>query len=245
MSDRSPTGGYYLPPHDPLFPRWAAAVQLEPDLRVHQMSGLLVANCPLAYRGDPAQCADYLAGANTAAVVQAAVAAAENDAAKVNLPRAEAAKDGLIRANRDLEAINADRAKIATTPVVGPHGRLVTPAENRKQLAQTKRVVHQRELIDDDEHTKVAHTPVSGHIAAVVSALTEVVFTMRVFNVSLTHLVLLSFVPWLAVTVGLALFNVKVGEWLGRKRRAARETERAAEAIPERHLARAHAGGAL
>src|SRR5687768_2349255 len=103
MTSQHPTtGGYYLPPDDPNYPQWAAAVQLEPDRRVHQMSGALVANCPREFRGDPARCAEYLSGTNAAAIIQAAVASAENEAV-ANVALAEAAKDELIRTNRDLE----------------------------------------------------------------------------------------------------------------------------------------------
>jgi hypothetical protein len=197
-------------------------VQAEPDHRVRHLSATLIGLCPLDVRADHDACADFLAGSAAAAVVQSALKAAENDAA-ANLARAEAAKDEAIATDHNLAAINDDRGKLAHTPITGPHGRRVTPAENRQQLTQTQRVVHLREIADDDEYTKTAKTPIAGHITAVLVACIEVVFTTRVFNVSLTHLVLLSFLPWLAVTVTLAVFNVRVAEWLGRKRRTARE----------------------
>src|SRR5438874_2517992 len=79
------------------------------------------------------------------------------------------------------------------------------------------------------------------HVVAVVAAVIETVFTLRVFNVSLTHITLMAFMPWLAATIALAVFNLKVGEWLGRRRRAARETERMHVELNRHAVARAHA----
>jgi hypothetical protein len=243
MTSQAPSSGYFLPPDDPNFPQWAAMAQLEPDPRVHQLSGALIANCPRSFRSDPTKCAEYLSGATSAAIVQAAVASGER-AATVHIERAEQAKDDLIRTNRDLEAINRARERLPHTPVDGPHGRRVTPAQNRAQLIQSQRVADHCIAREDDEHTKIAHTPISGHIVAVLVAVLEMVFTLRVFNVSLTHIVILVFLPWLAATIALALFNVKVAEWLGRRRRIARETENAAVRGTTHALAAAHAGGA-
>ncbi len=243
MTTHTASGGYFLPPDDPNYPQWATMAQYEPDRRVHQLSGALIGNCPRGIRGNPNRCAEYLAGPVSAAIVQAAVASGEKTAVE-HIDRAEQAKDELIHANRDLEAINVAREKLPHMPVDGPHGRRVTPAQNRTQLIQTQRVAHQRVVGEDGEHNKVAHTPVSGHIAAVVCAVIETVFTLRVFNVSLTHIVWLQFLPWLAATVGLAIFNVKVAEWLGGRRRIARETQRAAVELNTRALTRAHAQGA-
>lgn len=239
----STSSSTFLPPDDPDFPHWAAIIQGEPDLRVHQLSAALIANCPRAFRGDPAKCAEYLSGATSATIVQAAAASGEK-AAVEHIDRAEQAKDELIRANRDLEALNHTRTVLPHTPVEGAHGRRITPAQNRAQLIQTQRVADVCIAREDDEHTKVARTPISGHIAAVLVAVLECVFTLRVFNVDLTHIVWLIFLPWLAATVALALFNVKVAEWLGRRRRIARETENAAVRGTTYALAAAHARGA-
>ncbi|MCQ7030024.1 hypothetical protein MRO55_26345, partial [Escherichia coli] len=77
----------------------------------------------------------------------------------------------------------------------------LTPAENRPQLREAQWIAHQRVLANDDEQTKTAHTPVTGHIAAICAAGVESTFTLRAFNVSLTDLSPGTFVPWLAATV--------------------------------------------
>ena len=70
--------------------------------------------------------------------------------------------------------------------------------------------------------------------------------TLSIFNVDLTHFYLLSFLPWLALTLGLVFFNHQVAAYLGEKRRIAREVLDAATRLNTSALHRIHreTGGA-
>lgn len=242
MSDHPSGQPTFLPPDDPDYPRWRAAVQFEADPRVRQMSAVLITSCPPSTRHDPVRTAEHLQGATTASVISSAVAHAELLADR-DLQEADAAKDELAHANSELRSINERRRKLPTTPVDGPHGRRVTPAENRVQLNQTQRIVHQRVLIGDREHEYVPGTGWLGHLAAVVIAGIETTVTTRIFNISFTQLDVPAFIAWAALSLGLAIFNVKVAEWLGGCIRDARELQRSAETLNTLALTESHQGG--
>lgn len=232
----------FLSADDPDYSRWASAVQFEADPRVRQMSAVLIGSCPPSTRHDPLRTSEHLQGATTASVISSAIAHAERLAGR-DLQEADTAKDELAHANSGLRSITEKRRKLPTTPVDGPHGRRVTPAENRAQLNQTQRIVHQRVLIGDREHEYVPRTGWLGHLAAVVIAGIETTVTTRIFNISFTQLDVLAFIAWAGLTLGLAIFNVKVAEWLGGCIRDARELERSAETLNTLALTESYQGG--
>jgi hypothetical protein len=236
----TPTGGFdsYLPPDDPNYRQYVAACQFEADERAKQIAAVLIDTCPRGIRHDPVLCAEFLQGPAAALVINAVIEQGEKDA-EVHLENAEAATIMLAHDNDRLARVNRDRRDLAEDIIEGAVGR-ITRAENRAQLAVNQHVAGQRDLAGDREHRRVPGAGWLGTVVAVVVAVLETVVTLRIFNISFSHLVFMSFLPWLALTVGLGLFNTFVTAYLGRRRRDARELQKARVALNTRGYSQTH-----
>jgi hypothetical protein len=159
--------------------------------------------------------------------------------AEEHLKIAEQAKDQLAAANDRLEEVGRKRKKLGDEPVEGPTGR-ITRRQNRIQLGQNQQIESQRELAGHLEHRHAPGAGWLGHAVALVIAAIETAVTVRIFNVDLFHFTLLVFLPWLALTVALWIFNDHVTAYLGRRRRDARETREAATRLNTLALSQAH-----
>ncbi|MEU2033258.1 hypothetical protein [Nocardia amamiensis] len=229
----------YLPIDHPLFPRWLSASQLEPDERARQLSAVLVRTCPPGNFGKPGECSEHLQGMGAAHTVQAVVAQAMDERVKPHINRADAVADRFMASNDLLEQKKKQRGELADEAVDWISGR-ISRAQNRDRIGLYQELAAQREVGGKYEHLHAPGAGWKGHAVAAIVAVLEIVVTLRIFNVDLTHLHPASFFPWLAATALLALFNTCVAAYLGSCRRSARESVDAAFELHGREAAQAH-----
>ena len=234
----------YLAADDPNYRQFMAASQFEPSPIARQFAAMLVGTCPHGLRHDPDACAAHLQGVAAAHGFTDLIDEGRRRA-EPHIAGADESLDAMIAANAELEGAAHDRRALPNE-VVDAHPNRGSRSEVRRQLSQNQRIVAHRELVGDFEHRRTGKPGVIGWVVAIIVGLLETVVTLRIFNVDLTHFYLLSFLPWLALTVGLVFFNHQVAAYLGEKRRIAREVLDAATRLNTSALHRIHreTGGA-
>lgn len=216
-----------LPADDPNYRRYQSFSQFEPSPIAKQFAAVLIGTCPHAIRQDSAACAEHLQGMVAAHGFGNLVNEGKRRA-EANVGDADQSLDDLVDADDALETVARERQALQHEVVEARPNR-ASRTEIRRQLSQNQGVVARRELVGDLEHRRTADPGWIGWIVSAIVAVIESVVTLRIFSVdlseiSLSSLSLSSFVPWLALTVGLVLFNHRVAAYLGETRRHSRET---------------------
>jgi hypothetical protein len=237
MTTTEPTGRGFLHADDPNYRQYMAAAQFDPSPIARQFAAMLVATCPHGIRHDPDACAAHLQGVAAAQGLTELTAEGRRRAEK-HLAGADAALDELVQANDTLED-SARQRRALPEQVVDAKPHRASRAEIRRQLAQNQQIAAQRELVGNLEHLKSGHAGPLGWVIATIVAVIETVVTMRVFNIDLSAFSW-SWMPWLALTLGLLIFNHNVAGYLGEKRRAAREVHDAATRLHTHAVHRMH-----
>ena len=230
----------FLPPDDPNYRQFQAAAQFEPSAVARQYAATLVDTCPRSIRGDVDACAAHLTGVSAALGLSGLIEAGKRNA-EVHLADAEHATEEMTAANDEIEDAARERRGLVNDVVTEPSR--MTRGEIRRQLSQNQRIAAQRELVGDFEHRNGGDPGLLGWVVATIVAVIETVVTLRIFNVDLTHIYVLSFLPWLALTLALVFFNHQVAGYLGEKRRIARETADAATRLNTAAISRLHESG--
>ena len=228
----------YLPADDPNYRQYQAASQFEPSPIARQFAAMLVGTCPHSIRHDPAACAEHLQGMVAAHGFTDLVNEGKRRA-EPHLADADESLDDMIAANEELASTVRDRQALAHE-IVDAKPHRASRADIRRELSQNQQVVAQRELVGDLEHRQSGSPGWLGWVVAAIVAVIETVVTLRIFNVDLGVISFQSFPAWFALTVGLWFFNHRVAQYLGHRRRHAREIQDAATRLNTTALHRLH-----